>query len=98
MEIIRIAGYTELEKLSIAKKYLWRSKRAANGLTPENLVFTDKRYLGVIRHYTKEAGVSNLEREIAFDLPESRGRGDTRKIVTRTSRSGPRASTSSRAR
>ena len=43
----------------------WKSKREANGLTPENLVFTDNAILGVIRHYTKEAGVRNLEREIA---------------------------------
>ena len=41
MEIIRIAGYTELEKLSIAKKYLMEKQREANGLTPENIVFTD---------------------------------------------------------
>jgi ATP-dependent Lon protease len=65
MEIIRIAGYTELEKLSIAKKYLMEKQKAANGLTPENLMFTDNALLGVIRHYTKEAGVRNLEREIA---------------------------------
>jgi ATP-dependent Lon protease len=65
MEIIRIAGYTELEKLSIAKKYLLEKQKEANGLTAENLMFTDNALLGVIRHYTKEAGVRNLEREIA---------------------------------
>src|ERR687892_260538 len=65
MEIIRIAGYTELEKLSIAKKYLMEKQKEANGLTRENLDFTDNAILGVIRHYTKEAGVRNLEREIA---------------------------------
>jgi len=65
MEIIRIAGYTELEKLSIAKKYLLDKQKEANGLTPHNLAFTDNALLGVIRHYTKEAGVRNLEREIA---------------------------------
>ncbi len=65
MEIIRIAGYTELEKLSIAKKYLLEKQREANGLTAENLIFTDNAILGIIRHYTKEAGVRNLEREIA---------------------------------
>jgi ATP-dependent Lon protease len=65
MEIIRIAGYTELEKLSIAKKYLLGKQREANGLTSDNLAFTDNALLGVIRHYTKEAGVRNLEREIA---------------------------------
>ena len=65
MEIIRIAGYTELEKLSIAKKYLVEKQKDSNGLTAGNLVFTDNAILGVIRHYTKEAGVRNLEREIA---------------------------------
>ena len=65
MEIIRIAGYTELEKLSIAKKYLLEKQKEANGLTAENLAFTDNALLGVIRHYTKEAGVRNLEREVA---------------------------------
>ena len=65
MEIIRIAGYTELEKLSIAKKYLMEKQKEANGLTKENVDFTDNAILGVIRHYTKEAGVRNLEREIA---------------------------------
>jgi len=65
MEIIRIAGYTELEKLSIAKKYLLEKQKEANGLSTDNLIFTDNAILGVIRHYTKEAGVRNLEREIA---------------------------------
>lgn len=65
MEIIRIAGYTELEKLSIAKKYLLEKQKESNGLTPDNVVFTDNALLGVIRHYTKEAGVRGLEREIS---------------------------------
>jgi len=65
MEIIRIAGYTELEKLSIAKKYLIEKQKESNGLTPENVTFTDNALLGVIRNYTKEAGVRSLEREIA---------------------------------
>ncbi len=65
MEIIRIAGYTEIEKLSIAKKYLLSKQIEANGLTAQNVAFTDNAILGVVRHYTKEAGVRNLEREIA---------------------------------
>jgi ATP-dependent Lon protease len=65
MEIIRIAGYTELEKLNIAKKYLVPKQREANGLQPHNIVFTDTAVMGIIRHYTKEAGVRSLEREIA---------------------------------
>ncbi len=65
MEIIRIAGYTELEKLNIAKKYLVVKQREANGLNDANIVLSDSAVLGLIRHYTKEAGVRNLEREIA---------------------------------
>jgi len=65
MEIIRIAGYTELEKLNIAKRYLVAKQRDANGLKPENILFTDNAILGLVRHYTKEAGVRNLDREIA---------------------------------
>jgi ATP-dependent Lon protease len=65
MEIIRIPGYTEVEKLNIAKKYLVKKQREANGLQDHNIEFSDNALLSVIRHYTKEAGVRNLEREIA---------------------------------
>src|SRR5438477_7329739 len=65
MEIIRIAGYTELEKLNIAKKYLIPKQHEANGLKAENIVLSDSALMSIIRHYTKEAGVRNLEREIA---------------------------------
>jgi len=65
MEIIRIPGYTETEKLQIAKKYLIRKQREANGLKEENIEFSDKAVLSIIRHYTREAGVRNVEREIA---------------------------------
>jgi ATP-dependent Lon protease len=65
MEIIRIAGYTDLEKLNIAKRYLIAKQREANGLAAENLEISDNAILHLIRNYTKEAGVRNLEREIA---------------------------------
>lgn len=65
MEIIRIEGYIETEKLSIAKGFLVPKQLEAHGLSPANISFTDNTILSVIRRYTKEAGVRNLEREIA---------------------------------
>jgi len=65
MEIIRIAGYTEQEKLAIAKKYLVPKQVELNGLKDENIAISDSALTSLIRHYTKEAGVRSLEREIA---------------------------------
>src|ERR1700746_2829158 len=64
MEILRLPGYTEQEKLEIAKRFLVKRAREATGLTEEQLKFTDEGLLHMIRHYTHEAGVRNLEREI----------------------------------
>jgi ATP-dependent Lon protease len=65
MEVIRIPGYTEAEKLNIAKRYLVKKQREANGLKEENIEFSDGALQTVTRRYTREAGVRNLEREIA---------------------------------
>jgi ATP-dependent Lon protease len=64
MEILRLPGYTEQEKLEIAKRFLVKRSREATGLAEKNLSFTDEGLLHMIRHYTHEAGVRNLEREI----------------------------------
>ena len=65
LEVIRLDGYLEMEKLAIAKQYLVKKQLAAHGLEEKNATFTDKAILEIIRHYTREAGVRNLEREIA---------------------------------
>ncbi|NTW07746.1 MAG: endopeptidase La, partial [Syntrophaceae bacterium] len=65
MEVIRIAGYTEQEKLQIATKFLVQKEMEANGLQSEEVEFTKGSLLRMIRQYTREAGVRNLEREIA---------------------------------
>ena len=65
MEIIRLAGYTEDEKLEIAKRHLIPSQRQNHGLEAEEWQVDDAALQGVIRRYTREAGVRSLEREIA---------------------------------
>ena len=64
MEILRLPGYTEQEKLEIAKRFLVKRALEVTGLTEKNLSFTEEGLLLMIRHYTHEAGVRNLEREI----------------------------------
>jgi ATP-dependent Lon protease len=64
MEILRLSGYTEIEKLEIARQYLVKKQLEATGLTVEQLTFTDDALREIIRGYTREAGVRNLEREI----------------------------------
>jgi ATP-dependent Lon protease len=65
MEIIRLPGYTEVEKLLIAQQFLIPKQCKANGLSEDNIQFSENAILTVIRQYTREAGVRNLEREIA---------------------------------
>lgn len=65
MEVIRIAGYTRQEKFNIAKEYLIPKQKKEHGLTDEQISISDNALYEIIDNYTKEAGVRNLEREIA---------------------------------
>jgi ATP-dependent Lon protease len=65
MEVIRLPGYTEDEKLNIARKYLVPKQMKQNGLKTGELKVTDPALLDIVRYYTREAGVRNLEREVA---------------------------------
>jgi len=65
MEVIRIPGYTEDEKLNIATRYLVPKQLKANGLQPEELAIDEDAIRDIVRYYTRESGVRNLEREIA---------------------------------
>src|SRR5438045_3635283 len=64
MEVLRLHGYTELEKMEIAKRFLVPKQMKGTGLTEKNLTFTEDALTAIIRGYTREAGVRNLEREI----------------------------------
>ena len=77
MEVIELTSYTEDEKLMIAKRHLVSKQLEAHSLTEKNISFTDEALRGIIRSYTKEAGVRNLERQIAGVC-----RGVAKEIVT----------------
>ncbi|WP_064605290.1 endopeptidase La [Photobacterium sp. J15] len=65
MEVIRLSGYTEDEKLNIAKRHLLEKQIKRNGLKPDEIEVDDSALVGIIRYYTREAGVRGLEREIS---------------------------------
>ena len=71
MEIIQLTGYTQDEKLQIAKRYLVQRQLKANGLTPEQVTITDEALEKLIGEYTRESGVRNLEREIGSLLRQA---------------------------
>ena len=75
MEVIQLAGYTEEEKLQIAKRYLVPRQIERNGLKKSQIAFTDAGLRTIIADYTREAGVRNLEREIGTRLPQGRAPG-----------------------
>lgn len=65
MELIRLSGYTEDEKVSIAERYLVPKQMVANGLKPEECVIMESALRDIVRYYTREAGVRNLDRDVA---------------------------------
>ena len=84
MEVLELAGYTEEEKLKIATEHLIAKQIGNHGLTPEHVVFDDQAIRNVIRGYTREAGVRNLEREIGAlcrKVARRRAEGDESKVV-----------------
>jgi ATP-dependent Lon protease len=83
MEVLELAGYTEEEKLKIANEHLVSKQIRNHGLTPEQMEFTDAAIRAVIRGYTREAGVRNLEREIGAlcrKVARRRAEGDEAKV------------------
>jgi len=96
MEIVELSGYTDQDKLEIAKRYLVPKQRKANGLSEDQAPWSDDALRAIIQHYTREAGVRSLEREIgsAFrkvataiaegrDIPETIGKDEIREYLGR---------------
>ncbi len=86
METIQLAGYTEEEKLEIAKRYLVKRQIERNGLDPSKIEFTDEALREIAEGYTREAGVRNLEREIGavcrkIALRQAEGGGARRRVI-----------------
>src|SRR6478672_11696656 len=84
MEVLELAGYTEEEKLKIAVEHLIAKQIGNHGLTPEQIVFTEPAVRSLIRNYTREAGVRNLERELGAlcrKVARRRAEGDEASVV-----------------
>jgi len=85
MEVIRLSGYTELEKLEIAKRFLVKKQTIAAGLNEDQIQLKDDGLLSMIQYYTRESGVRNLEREIGNVsrkvVRRIVGNGDTQKVI-----------------
>ncbi len=88
MEVISIEGYIESEKLNIAKKHLLSKQIRKHGLEPYNVQITDSGLKEIIRYYTREAGVRNLERQIASILRKVAKEVVTKKIEPQTKKKG----------
>lgn len=101
MEVIRIPGYTEDEKLGIAQKYLLPKQLKANGLKPEELHVTEGALRDIVRYYTRESGVRNLEREVSKicrkvvkeltlgQLKKAKAKASAAKVSRSRAKSGP---------
>ncbi len=87
MEVIRLSGYTEDEKISIAQRYLLPKQIKDNGLKEDEIKVAEGAMRDIIRYYTREAGVRSLEREIVEDLPQGRQDAAAEQGRTRRSRS-----------
>ena len=79
MEVLRLSGYTEDEKVEIAKRHIVPKQLEEHGITPEQLVFTDRALRTIVNGYTREAGLRNMEREVA---------SVARKVARRTAEGG----------
>src|SRR5690606_7197343 len=91
MEVIRIPGYTEDEKVEIVKRHLFKKQTQLNGIKVDELSINDSALRDIIRYYCREAGVRNLEREIAKicrkvvrDIDSKRGKASSKTKITVT--------------